>query len=167
MPRPAALTPHGLPLRGSAGPRVLKDLGLSDAELAAFLPPDAPRLLRSVLWCQFTGPASLEAIAAHFRAQDPPRYAVALHPDDRRFPPGGPEGGVAVRVVELRPKGRYARYAFVGMRGEAYVEDGSFQLEATFFGSGTAWGSNRALYERFKAVELPALGARDLIERTT
>ncbi len=161
-PAPAAsLTPNGLPRKGSAGPLVLDDLGLTDAELAAFLPPDAPRWVRSVLWCQFEGPASLDAIAAHFAG----RYAVT-RAIEQRFPPDGPAEGVAIATVTLRPKGRYVAYCFYGMRGESYVEDGSWQLEATFHGSGTDWGSNRAVYERFKAVELAGLGARAVVERT-
>ena len=52
------------------------------------------------------------------------------------------------------------------MRGDHYGEDGSWQLMASFRNLGTEWGSNRAIYERFKAVELAALGARNLIERT-
>jgi hypothetical protein len=156
-----ALTPNGLPLKGSAGPRVLDDLGLTDAELAAFLPPDAPRWVRSVLWCQFEGPASLEAIAAHFSS----RFTVTRSVD-KRFPPDGPAEGVDVPTVALRPKGRYVTYLFYGMRGDTYVEDGSWQFEAAFHGSGTDWGSNRAVYERFKSVELPALGARAVVERT-
>jgi hypothetical protein len=31
---------------------------------------------------------------------------------------------------------------------------------------GTDWGSNRAVYERFKALELGLLGARDIVEQT-
>ncbi|MBL8618583.1 MAG: hypothetical protein JNM72_23425 [Deltaproteobacteria bacterium] len=159
---PPPLSPQGLPLRGSAGPRVLNDIGLTDAELAAFLPPEAPTLLRSVLWCQFSGPARLEDIAAAFAD----RYTTRLVPDARRFPPDGPEEGVPVREVELMTRGRYARYTFLGMRGDHYIEDGHFQLEATFFGAGTGWGSNRALYSRFKALELPRIGAVDIVELT-
>lgn len=159
--RPPTFTPNGQPLVGSAGPRVLNDLGLTDAELAVFLPPDAPRWIRSVLWCQFEGPASLDAIAAHFA----PRLEVTRQMD-RRFPPDGPADGVDVSTVVLRPRGRYVAYMFYGMRGDAYVEDGSWQFEAAFHGSGADWGSNRAVYERFKAEELPALGARAIVERT-
>ncbi len=159
--QPAALTPNGLPLRGSAGPAVLKDLGVTDAELAAFLPATAPRANRAVFWCQFEGPPSLDAIASHFAG----RFAV-----DRlvasRYPPDGAEEGVAVEQVWLRPRGRYVTYMLYGMRGEAYVEDGSWQLEAAFRGAGALWGSNRAVYERFKAVELTALGVRNVVERT-
>jgi hypothetical protein len=71
-----------------------------------------------------------------------------------------------VRSVTLRPKGRYASYTFYGMRGDRYVEDGCYQLEAAFRESGTIWGPNRAIYERFKALELPALGATNVSERT-
>ena len=163
MPKkPAPTTPNGQPIRGSAGPQILKDLGLTDLELAAFLPPDAPRWVRGVFWCQFEGPASLDEIAGHFAS----RYAVHRSDADLRFPAGGPAGGVPVRTVTLTPKGRYVSYVFLGMRGETYGEQGTWQLEATFRASGTDWGSNRAVYERFKALELPGLGARDLIERT-
>jgi hypothetical protein len=156
-----ARTPNGVALKGTAGPRVLGDLGLTDAELAAFLPPDAPKWLRGVFGCQFEGPPSLDAIAAHFAG----RYTVERR-YELKFPPDGPEDGVSVDAVIVRPKGQYVVYVFYGMRGETYVVDGSWQLEVSFRESGTDWGSNRAVYERFKAVELPGLGARDVVELT-
>jgi hypothetical protein len=157
----AALTPNGQPLQGSAGPQILKDLGLTDAELAGFLPADAPRWVRGVFWCQFEGPASLDVIAEHFAG----RFTVT-RTVDKKFPPDGPDDGLDVAMVLLRPKGRYVTYMFYGMRGETYAEDGSWQLEVSFRESGTDWGSNRAVYERFKAVELPGLGARGVVELT-
>lgn len=156
-----ALTPNGQKLVGSAGKMILGDLRIDDAALAAFLPADAPRWIRGVLWCQFEGPASLDAIAAHFA----PRLEVVRRVD-RNFPEGGPEDGVDVPSVSLRPKGKYVAYTFYGMRGDTYVEDGSWQLVASFRETGTEWGSNRAVYERFKAVELVGLGARSIVERT-
>lgn len=69
-------------------------------------------------------------------------------------------------TVLLRPKGRYVTFMSDGMRGETYLDDGSRQFEAAFHGSGTDWGSSRAVYERFKVLELPGLGARSIVERT-
>lgn len=160
-PRRAARPAGGPQLVGSAGARVLGDLGLTDAELFAFLPADAPRWIRGVLWCQFELARSIEEIAAHFQG----RYEVTWSVDPR-FPPAGPAEGIPVRTLTLRPRGRYVAYLIYGMRGEAYVEDGSFQLEAAFHRSGTAWGSNRAIYERFKAIELTGLGATGVRELT-
>ena len=154
-------TPNGLPIKGSAGPKILKDLGLNDAALAAFLPPGAPHVVRGVFWCRFEGPPSLDAIAAHFSGRFDVSRTVG-----KKMPPGGPPDGYDVPMVVVRPKGRYVAYLFYGMRGEVYVKDGSWQLEDCFHASGTGWGSNRAVYERFKAVELAALGARNVLERT-
>jgi hypothetical protein len=148
-------------LVGTAGKQILEDLGLTDAELAAFIPPEAPKWVRGVFWCQLELGLTLEEIARHFEG----RYVVERY-DDLKFPEDGPEEGISVRSVTLRPKGRYASYTFYGMRGDRYVEDGCYQLEAAFRESGTIWGSNRAIYERFKALELPALGATNVSERT-
>lgn len=157
-PTKEAKTPK---LKGSAGPRILGDLGLTDAELFAFLPPDAPKWVLGVFWCQFECDATLEDLMRHFGE----RYEVSLDTSPR-FPEGGPPEGIPVRTLTLRPKGKYVAYMFYGMRGTQYVEDGSFQLEAAFHASGTSWGSNRAVYERFKALELPKIGARNILERT-
>ena len=137
------LTPNGLTLRGSAGPRILGHLGLDDAALAAYLAADAPRWVRGVLWCQFEGPASLDAIAAHFSAA----YTLSRSVDPHVLPD---ETEVLVPSVHLRVPGRYVAYSFYGKRGDTYVEDGSWQFVATFRESGTDWGSNRAVYERFR-----------------
>lgn len=161
MTKKKILTPNGQPLVGSAGPLILKDLGITDAELAAFLPVDAPRWVRGVLWCQFEGPSSLDEIAQYFAD----RFTIK-HFLGKRFPPGGPPDGIDVPTIFLQPKGKYVSYMFYGMRGDTYVEDGSWQFEAAFRQSGRDWGSNRAVYERFKALELPGLGARNIIERT-
>lgn len=157
----AAAAGAGPRLVGTAGRRILGHLGLSDAELFAFLPADAPKWLRGVLWCQFDLARSLDDIEAHFRG----RYETSFY-DDVRFPPDGPEEGVPVRTLTLRPPGRYVAYTFYGMRDEAYVQSGSYQLEANFGAMGTVWGSNRAIYERFKALELSELGATNVRERT-
>jgi hypothetical protein len=148
-------------LRGSAGKKILADLGLTNEELHAFLPADAPKWVRSVLWCQFDLARSLEEIEAHFRG----RFETSMH-EDVKFPPDGPDQGIPVRSVTVRPASRYVAYTFYGMRGEQYVESGSYQLEAAFGESGTTWGSNRAVYERFKALELPELGATNVRELT-
>lgn len=166
-PQKVAAKPKATPksaapkLKGSAGPRILKDLGLTDAELFAFLPPDAPKWLRGVFWCQFECDRTLDELMRTFAE----RYEVTLGTEPK-FPEGAPLGGVKVRVLSLRPPGKYVAYTFYGMRGARYVEDGSFQLEVSFRESGTEWGSNRAVYERFKALELPGIGARKLIELT-
>ena len=157
----AAAAGAGPRLVGTAGRRILGHLGLTDAELFAFLPADAPKWLRGVLWCQFDLAHSLDDIEAHFRG----RYETSFY-DDVRFPPDGPEEGVPVRTLTLRPPGRYVAYTFYGMRDEAYVESGSYQLEANFGAMGTVWGSNRAIYERFTALELSELGATNVRERT-
>jgi hypothetical protein len=148
-------------LEGTAGRKILAQLGLTDAELLAFLPADAPKWLRSVLWCQFDLARSLEDIESYFRG----RYETSFS-DDLKFPPDGPKGGVSVRMLVVRPEGRYVTYMLYAMRGERYGESGSYQLEAAFGESGTSWGSNRAIYERFKALELPALGATNVRELT-
>jgi hypothetical protein len=148
-------------LKGSAGASILTDLGLTDAELFAFLPPDAPKWIRGVFWCQFECDRSLDELMRHFAE----RYDVTLGTWPK-FPEGAPADGIPVRQLTLRRKGRYAAYTFYGMRGDRYIEDGSLQLETSFGASGTAWGSNRAVYERFKQVELPAIGARNIVERT-
>lgn len=145
----------------SAAAAVLRDLGLTDDELKAFLPADAPKWLRAVLWCQFECDRSLDEIARHFED----RFAVEIAVEPK-FPEEGPPDGIPVRQVTMMPPGRYATYRFYGMRDERYVEDGSIQLEVSFEGLGTPWGSNRAVYERFKKLELPALGARNIVERT-
>lgn len=148
-------------LKGSAGARILTDLGLTDAELLAFLPPDAPKWIRGVFWCQFACDRSLDELMRHFAE----RYDVTLGTWPK-FPEDAPAEGIPVRQLTLRPKGRYVAYTFYGMRGDRYVEDGSFQLETSFGASGTEWGSNRAVYERFKQLELPPIGARNIVERT-
>jgi hypothetical protein len=159
------LTPNGKPLRGSAGALILKDLGLTDEALAAFLPADAPAWLRGVFWCHFTGPSSLEAIHQHFLTQAGGRFAVS-QTVGLRFPPDGPEEGVAMPSIVLRPKGRYVTYLLYVVDPPPHPTAPTFCLEATFRAMGTDWGSNRAVYERFKAVELGLLGARDIVEQT-
>lgn len=89
-------TPNGQPLVGSAGPLILKDLGITNAELAAFLPVDAPHWIRGVFWCQVEGPKSLDEIAAHFAD----RFAIT-HFSGKKFPPGGPPDGVDVPTISL------------------------------------------------------------------
>ena len=163
MPTPR-LTPNGQPLRGSAGALILKDLGLTDEALAAFLPADASTWLRGVLWCHFNGPDSLETIHQHFVTQGAGRYTVS-QTVGLRFPPGGPEEGVSVPSIVLRPKGRYVTYLLFGVDPPPHPTAPTFCLEATFRSMGTDWGSNRAVYERFKAQELPRLGARDIVEQ--
>lgn len=154
------------PFRPSAGPLVLKDLGLTDEELAAFLPEDAPKWVRSVLWCQFDRKGTLADIEKHFmKPANAERYTVSRG-TEHRFQGDDDTVGVQLPSLVLRPKGRYVAYVIYGMRGDVYVEDGRWQLEATFRESGTPWGSNRAVYERFKATELPALGAKNVVELT-
>ncbi len=114
-----------------------------------------------MFWCQFEGPTSLAAFATHFAK----RFAV-MTSTDKKFPADGPAEGLDVPTVTLAPKGKYVAYTFYGMRGETYGEDGSWQLVASSREMGTACGSNRAVYERFKALELPDLGAREIVERT-
>lgn len=166
-PKKVAAKPKAAPkraaptLKGSAGPKILKDLGLTDAELFAFLPPDAPKWLRGVFWCQFECDRTLDELMRTFAE----RYEVTLVASPK-FPDDGPPEGIPVRQLTLQPKGKYVAYTLYGMRGARYVEDGSFQLEVSFRESGTEWGSNRAVYERFKALELPGIGARKLIELT-
>lgn len=145
----------------SAGPQILKDLGLTDEELFRFLPADETKLIRGVLWCQFEYAGTLSEIAAHFCD----RYEVTQNVATK-FPEPGPEEGVSVPTLTLRPKGKYVSYSFYGMRGAVYEETGSFQLETAFRGMGTYWGSNRAIHERFKALELPGLGVRNVVELT-
>jgi hypothetical protein len=154
-------TPKPPRLRGSAGKKILADLGITNEELHAFLPADAPKWLRGVFWCQLDLASPLETIAKHFED----RYHVSID-DGLRFPPDGPAEGVAVRTLVVRPKGRYCTYSFFAMRGEEYGASGSYQVEATFREMGAQWGSNRAVYERFKAVELPPLGATNVRELT-
>ncbi len=147
-------------LVGTAGAQVLGDLGLTNDELFAFL-PDEEKWVRGVFWCQLELPLSLEQIGTHFEG----RYSVEFG-DGLKFPPDGPDDGIPIRTVTLSPKGRYVHYTFYGMRGDEYVSDGSFQLEASFRESGTSWGSNRAVYERFKALELGSLGVTRVNELT-
>ncbi|MBL8680456.1 MAG: hypothetical protein JNK05_14860 [Myxococcales bacterium] len=147
--------------KDSAGAAILKDLGLTDAELKAFLPADAPKWLRAAFWCQFDCDLSLDELARHFEK----RFAVEIVVEPK-FPDPGPPDGIPVRQVIFMPAGRYAQFRFYGMRGERYVEDGSVQLEVSFGSLGAPWGSNRAVYERFKQLELPAIGARNVVERT-
>jgi hypothetical protein len=140
----------------TAGPQILKDLGLTDEELLAFLPPEAPKWLRGVLWCSFESPLTLDEIAAHFA----PRYAVKFI--DNMDPPDPVNGH---RILLVRPKGRYVTYSFEGA-STPYAEKSPWRLEAGFRESGTEWGSNRAVYERFKALELPGLKATQVQELT-
>lgn len=148
-------------LVGSAGRRILSDLGLTNEELHACLPADAPQWLRDVFWCQLDLGPPLEAIAAHFEG----RYDTSIE-DALRFPPEGPAEGLSVRTLVVRPKGLYCTYSFYAMRGEVYGGEGSYQLEVSFREAGTQWGSNRAVYERFKAIELAPLGAQNVRELT-
>ena len=148
-------------LRGSAGKKILADLDITNEALHAFLPADAPKWLRGVIWCQLDLDLPLETIAKHFED----RYHVSID-DGLRFPPDGPAEGIPVRTLVVRPKGRYCVYSFFAMRGEEYGASGSYQLEAMFREMGAQWGSNRAVYERFKAIELPPLGATNVRELT-
>jgi hypothetical protein len=153
-------------LRPTAGPLILGDLGITDEELAAFLPTGAPEWVRGVLWCQFDRPGTLADIEAHFLA--PPqaeRYSVS-RATEHRFQGDADTVGVQVPSLVLRPKGKYVAYVIYGMRGDRYVEDGRWQLESTFREMGTRWGSNRAIHERFKSLELSALGATNVVELT-
>lgn len=145
----------------SAGPQILKDLDLTDEELMGFLPADAPKWIRGVLWCQFEYDGTLADIAEHFRDRYEVTESVAT-----KFPEPGPAEGVSVPTVALRPRGKYVAYVFYGMRGDVYEQTGSFQLETAFREMGTDWGSNRAVHERFKVLELLPLGARNVVERT-
>lgn len=135
---------------------ILKDLGLTDEQLHAFLPLDAPKWVRSVFWCSFESPLGLDEIAAHFSK----RYAVKFI--DNKDPPDPVNGH---RLLLVRPKGRYATYVFEGM-STPYAEKSPWKLEGGFRQSGTDWGSNRAVYERFKTLELPGLNATNVQELT-
>ncbi|MBN8612684.1 MAG: hypothetical protein J0L92_18965 [Deltaproteobacteria bacterium] len=148
-------------LRGSAGKKILADLGIRNEELHAFLPADAPKWLRGVFWCQLDLASPLETIAAHFEG----RYDVSIE-DSLRFPPDAPAEGISVRTLTVRPKGHYCAYSFFTKRDEQYGAEGSYQLEVSFREMGAQWGSNRAVYERFKAIELPPLGATNVRELT-
>ena len=140
--------------RPSAGPRILKDLGLTDAELQAFLPADAPKWIRYVFACDVTLPLEPDAIARHFAD----RFEVTVRDERPRSVSAPPD--TTVRVVSLRPKGKYVSYTFT----PTLTGPGRYQLQVALAGSDTGWGSNRAIYERFKKVELPGLGATDLVE---
>jgi hypothetical protein len=145
----------------SVGAKVLKDLKLTDAELAAFLPakPWGLGRLRAVFWCQFKLDKSVDEVAAMFGAP----YKVRISADIKDPPRS--EG--AVRNVVIFPPGRYCVYNLIPMRGKQHNVAGSFQLQVTFRSLGTAWASNHAIYERFKAIELARIGARSIRELTT
>ena len=144
-------------LRPSAGPLVLKDLGMTDAELAAFV-PDAKPLMRGVYWCQFELDKTVDELLPMFR----PPYRVKIGPDIK----DPPRSTGAVPNLRLWPKGGYCMFNFVPQRGSKFNVAGSYQLMVTFRSFGTPWGSNQAVYERFKAVELVRLGAHAVRELT-
>jgi len=149
----AARAPAAGP-KPSAGKRILDHLGITDADLAAFV-PGGPLPSRAVFWCQFDTKLDLDAIAAAFDGD----YAV-IKRVDRKFPPGAPPGGVDVPKVVLSVPGKYVAYML-------YEQDGRWQLETAFREMGTGWGSNRAVYERFKRLELARIGAKKIVELTT
>ena len=153
---PAAPPVAKKPRLQTAGPQILNDLQLTDEQLQAFLPPDAPKWVRGVFWCRFDSPLTLDEIAAHFR----PRFAVKFI--DNMDPPDPVNGH---RLLLVRPKGRYVTYSFEGA-STPYAEKSPWKLEVGFRASGTEWGSNRAVYERFKALELPGLKATQVQELT-
>ena len=111
-----ALTPQGLPLRGSVGALILKDLGITDAQLAAFLPPNVPTFLRAVLWCQFEGPPSLDAIGQHFAG----RFAVT-RAVSKQFPPTAPTEWMSPRS-RARPRGVTLRTRFMACAATTMVK---------------------------------------------
>lgn len=158
---PRSAKPATPRLRGSAGKKILADLGITNEELHAFLPADAPKWLRGVFWCQLDLAQPLEAIAQHFDG----RYDVSIA-DSVRFPPDAPPEGIEIRTLIVRPPSHYCAYTLYPMRGDVYGAEGSYQLEASFREMGAQWGSNRAVYERFKALELPPLGATNVRELT-
>lgn len=143
-------------LKPSAGPAVLKDLGITDAELHAFLPPNASKWLRGVLWCSFEWDGTLDELEAALSARYTTRFIQNKDPPD-------PVNGH--RILLAWPKGRYVTYSFQGS-SKPYAERSPWRLEAGFREMGTPWGSNRAVYERFKAVELVKLGAKNIEELT-
>lgn len=143
-------------LKPSAGPAVLKDLGITDAELHAFLPPSAAKFLRGVLWCTFEWEGTLDELEAQLSARYTTRFIQNKDPPD-------PVKGH--RILLAWPKGRYVTYSFEGS-SKPYAERSPWRLEAGFREMGTPWGSNRAVYERFKAVELSKLGAKNIKELT-
>jgi len=147
-------------LKPSADRRVLKDLKLTDAELAAFLPPKPWGLgrLRAVFWCQFALDKSVDELAAMFGAP----YKVRIR-SDIKDPPRSVDN---VRNVVIFPTGRYCVFNFIPMRGSKHNVAGYFQLEVTFRSLGTPWASNHAVYERFKKIELSRIGARSIRELT-
>lgn len=152
--------------RPSAGPRILSDLGITDDQLGAFLPSVETPVIRGVFWCQFDRKGTLEDIEKHFmKSPQADRYDVSRS-TEHRFTSDDDVTGVQVPSVVLRPKGKYVAYVIYGKRGEQYVADGRWQLEASFREMGTYWGSNQAVFERFKATELPALGAKKVVELT-
>ena len=150
----------------TAGKSILKHLGIDDAALHAFVPEGAPKL-RAVFWCQFDSPLTLDeltkALDALVKSGELSRVARI---ENRKFPPGAPPEGIAVPTVLGDVPGRYVGYMFYGMRDESYEATGRYQLEAAFRGMGTAWGSNQAVYERFKSIALPSLQGTEVTERT-
>ena len=152
----AASAPVKTVFKPSAGPAVLKDLGITDAELAAFLPKDAPKWVRGVFWCDFEWRGSLDELEQKLSDRYTVRFIANKDPPD-------PVNGH--RILLAWPKGRYVTYSFKGA-SEPYREGSPWRLEAGFRESGKEWGSNRAVYERFKAIELKKLGAENIRELT-
>jgi hypothetical protein len=156
-PGTTAVTKTATVLRPSAGPLVLKDLGMTDAELAAFVPGPKP-LMRGVYWCQFELDKTVDELLPMFR----PPYRVKIGPDIK----DPPRSAGAVPNLRLWPKGGYCMFNFIPQQGSKFNVAGHYQLMVTFRSFGTPWGSNQAVYERFKAVELTRLGAHAVRELT-
>ncbi len=156
--KPSSSQPPVAPpkLKPSAGPAVLKDLGITDAELYAFLPADAPTWVRGVFWCSFEWAGTLDELEAKLSARYTTKFIANSDPPD-------PVNGH--RILLAWPKGRYVTYSFEGA-ASPYAEQSPWKLEAGFRESGTPWGSNRAVYERFKSVELTKLKAKNINELT-
>lgn len=156
--KPSSSQPPVAPpkLKPSAGPAVLKDLGITDAELHAFLPADAPTWVRGVFWCSFEWAGTLDELEAKLSARYTTKFIQNSDPPD-------PVNGH--RILLAWPKGRYVTYSFEGA-ASPYAEQSPWKLEAGFRESGTPWGSNRAVYERFKSVELTKLKAKNINELT-
>lgn len=147
--KPAAPRARAAPAgpRPTAGKRILAHLGITDAELAAFVPP-GKLWTRAVFLCELLSPLDEAALAARFAG----RYGVV----DQRTSRGG---RADVRTITLTVPGRYVAYTF-------WREGARWKCEAAFREMGTFWHSNHAIWARFKQLELPTIDATDVVDLT-
>jgi hypothetical protein len=123
---------------------VSRYLASNREELQKYLPTAGPGPLRAVWWCDFDCRLDLPGMLAALRPM--PELKWAILSDSTRGP-------------VLQGHSPYPSIVFL-----FYAKKKRWRLEVLFRQQGTRWGSNEALYRRFKNEALPRLRATAIEE---